>query len=977
MPHPDPQEQQAGAQPVGAPTAEEAASVRDLLRKEDTKQAVERAKELHKRLETSASEALLAEAYLARIRALRARGLDLEASSLAQIVAKRCPSARSTLAQLFPTASAQAAPPDEYLRPLNDPDLPAEQRAAIEEKLRTSCTDPAALALSSVLSSDHPLRKAAAAVAKAFAAVTSGPVQDADVALPELSRRSPLAPWKLLIRAIACFHRNEDAACEAALAAIDPGAAPARLATALRALLSRTPSPPPPPTPPPAKAALAALLDGVRGGAETLATALHALDSALGGRKQARTRNTIERAVAACERLRPDLLPRVRQEVFVRALAARIPLARTRAALGGMPTLDARLWRLYARALDGLDAPLQACSVWEEFRKHALQEGRFPAKGPDVAALYLHMADLLQTVPEDRLEEARVEFKHNFRGYQGYACDPPLQAFRRAPDPHQQPTDFYFLNTGELLRRACEADADPELFRRRMAWTQSRDANGKAVDEVALEWHHALPGEVAPLLVLLHSAERRDALKKALGYLKLAEGLDGLNPDVRRAALRLHVAITLRHLRERQTQLVHKDLEQLEALPQSKEGRRAALVSALGWLRHALEGHAEETARLLEETERRMDGNEAGLLLLGAVAHACKAGKWAPALPLAPLADRAAAGRLARATAAACALGEDAELSVEIPPAWESSLLGELRRGAGSLEPPELRALTEVALRQGRRSLAYAATGAGLARGGPSTARFLLLRAQCLQGGAVARRLHDLAAAAELARAQRDMDLANEACELRFSTCSGLRGAFPMEWQASASELSMSRETADKVLAWERAAPATPDAYEMELDGAFMKSCGCDICRAADERRSFFSSPLDPEDPDLTEEDDEEFLPWGEDAEAGEGLEEDLGDESVEEMLEGFPLPPGLPPEALPLFAELLSKHMLPGGGLPTPEVIMRRDPDLMRRIEEVLARSSSGPGFPGLDLDLPPFPGAGRGGRGSGSKRRKKRGRR
>ena len=47
-------------------------------------------------------------------------------------------------------------------------------------------------------------------------------------------------PWKPLLRAIACFYRREDDACERNLAAIDPASAPARLAPVLRAMLAGT-----------------------------------------------------------------------------------------------------------------------------------------------------------------------------------------------------------------------------------------------------------------------------------------------------------------------------------------------------------------------------------------------------------------------------------------------------------------------------------------------------------------------------------------------------------------------------------------------------------------------------------------------------------------------------------------------------------------------------------------------------------------
>src|SRR5438270_390412 len=63
-----------------------------------------------------------------------------------------------------------------------------------------------------------------------------GPVTAEALALPEVSRNSPLAPWKMMIRAIAAFYANDDALCEKYLSAVEPTAAAFRLAPALRAM---------------------------------------------------------------------------------------------------------------------------------------------------------------------------------------------------------------------------------------------------------------------------------------------------------------------------------------------------------------------------------------------------------------------------------------------------------------------------------------------------------------------------------------------------------------------------------------------------------------------------------------------------------------------------------------------------------------------------------------------------------------------
>ena len=81
------------------------------------------------------------------------------------------------------------------------------------------------------------------------------------------------------------------------------------------------------------------------------------------------------------------------------------------AALGGPTLKNADFWRLLARASEeARQGPLDiamACSAWEEFRKHAIEEKWFPAFGPEVAALYLHMADLWTRIPDEEIAFVR------------------------------------------------------------------------------------------------------------------------------------------------------------------------------------------------------------------------------------------------------------------------------------------------------------------------------------------------------------------------------------------------------------------------------------------------------------------------------------------------------------------------------------------------------------------------------------------
>ena len=88
----------------------------------------------------------------------------------------------------------------------------------------------------------------------------------------------------------------------------------------------------------------------------------------------------------------------------------------------------------------------------------------------------------------------------------------------------------------------------------------------------------------------MQSAESTNALKRAFKLMEQAERLDGLNPDVRRARLRLLISLATRHLQQKKTHLAEPELRQIEALPQAQQGDRPALAAALRWVYWTLRG---------------------------------------------------------------------------------------------------------------------------------------------------------------------------------------------------------------------------------------------------------------------------------------------------------------------------------------------------------------------------------------------------
>ena len=118
--------------------------------------------------------------------------------------------------------------------------------------------------------------------------------------------------------------------------------------------------------------------------------------------------------------------------------------------------------------------------------------------------------------------------------------------------------------------------------------------------------------------------------------------------------------------------------------------------------------------------------------------------------------------------------------------------------------------------------MAYAVSAVGLSRGGETEARFLLLRARSLPERQFERRAVCAAAAAELARHQRDSELVKEAVEL-------VRGPY------GSDSPPLTLDQARQVLQTEKAEPAVtrPGRRAPDYRGIVGAQCPCPKCRRA------------------------------------------------------------------------------------------------------------------------------------------------
>jgi hypothetical protein len=840
-------------------------SVRQLIANGKFRTALENAKEFHKKQNTPISEALLMDAYAARIQSLADQNLATEAQSLADLVRERFPWAKERLDLLKAATSARSGNLDQVLGPLNDPELSADRRAAIERIISTQVTDLAGLANSAALPPEHNLRKAAAALDRAFAAVTSGPVTEEQIALAEVSHRSPLAGWKLLIRAIACFHRVEDEACREFLAAIKPEAAAARLIPAMRAMLDDKPgaslSPPE-----------AALVSQIRPNLRDLRSALTNLDRAFEDQgNQGALFKAVRAAVRECQRSAPDRLMKLKQLIAVRGGVNDLDQSRLNAALEGAARQDAAYFRMFACALEdagGAEELALACGMWDGFRHEALHDAWFPAGGVEEATLILHMAELAGRVPED----LRIELRR------AYESRPGKGGVRG------DGSEMYYLQPEKLYALASELDPRGEAFPRWMRWASGRRAS--EAEGVAREWHKRCPDEIDPVLYLMRQSEKRSAFPTALGYLEKAERIDAVHPVVRAARMRLLAAAAMRHLQQKKPKLAEAKLAEMTALPQSQQGDRPAFLAALRHVIRLVSGKTAEAMETRAEVERLLPGGTAAAMLIFGVAGIAKQLHAFPLPGIKSLSQRERAEipvNLARVMAIAKDFGI---AKFALPAAFFDEAETQFPGVRTSLNVEQLGLMGELGMATGHSRLAWAASGEGLSRGGPSEAGFLLLRSRALGPQQNERSLAIAAAAAALGRFHRDAGVVDKAVEI-------LRNPY------GGDSISFTLEQAREVVRRELDSPAFPSLFRPGPDYRDLmpeNTCQCEDCKR---RRG--------EEVGLFDDDDEDDFEDGGFEEGGEFSEAEM------ERVFNERAPKGMAPDVKKILFQIMRESFLAG----------------------------------------------------------------
>lgn len=569
-----------------------AAAVRRKLDAGQTQSALQDAKELVRQHADASTDALLLDAYRARIEALTAQGMTREAADLAAIVRQRFPAAARELAGMGEVIQARRGDFSALLAEHVRDDTPAARRAEIDDVLRRTVIDPAHIATHPALPDDHPLRRAAAAAACAFAEAAAGCLSDAARdGLRVIARRSPMVMWRHLAIALDAFHRQDDAAALAALQHITADASVAPAAGWLRNLLDGASQPDDP------RPLARDLFHRIRDGAADAHAQAIALGDALKRRHPA--------AAGVARKLLEHLHRRDRtlaQRLAIWLLEDResIPQDLFLSLCGVVQRFypQAEASRMIAIAGGAGGASIGFYVDWSSFLEDRLQAR--PALPPlELALLLEHLATLLGPLEDSHLRHLR----RVGRKYKAGDDTPwmPSEPKSDLPDPGEF-LDYVMKEARRkqreilrtqfgievplagvcegLLRAAIKLDPQPGLYRRLL---ERLPKTPLAAREQLLEaWAASHPTAAEPLVLLAEAAESRKGYQKARAFLARAIERDALDERARRALLRIDIASLLRNLGKNRLAKAAADLTAVTARPEAGQAALHLLLAAIG-----------------------------------------------------------------------------------------------------------------------------------------------------------------------------------------------------------------------------------------------------------------------------------------------------------------------------------------------------------------------------------------------------------
>lgn len=646
-----------------------------LLAKGDTRAAVEAAKLLVREEPGAASEALAVQAYAERIKALIAEGLGREAAAIASIVRERFPaqvaSQATALTALLDDARLAAGDFDWILSELRESS--EERRAGLEERLLPWIADPGALARSAALDPADPLSREARIVAELFETVTSRVASPEEMAaLNDIRRRSPLAPWKLLVRAIDAFHREDDDRVAANVTAIDLRSPAARAGAVLTELTAGAPN---------RQRSFAAerLIDRISGGRATIAAQIRRVEAA----SKEDDRRTMREEVRALSKLFDTVSPYAREQLRI-ALLPIIGLhfgAEQTASLFRISEDDPEMERYGALLTESTGMP-NGAATWVAYAGHELEDGHLEPW--QAAEIYLHALSIDDDADDD----------------DPFICMDPTH-----DHPVAEPVD-----TAGIIEKIVQSRPAPAVLDR---LTPHLDQlQGKELRRVLTAWRKTDPDAPQPLVRLLRLAARERRYDDALSLVRQGDRMKTIDPEYGRIRLRVLLRKAEQLLAARSRDAAATILAEVAAADRGEDA--ATYLLALQWAASPPAAAGDFLAQL------------AGRGVAGEVVLAEVTGTLG--LPFALPASHPSPEEMLEGLVRGLASLE----AVEVAPRHCSWLLERTKPYLDRADERQLLTVGTAAMACGMNDLAWAATTRGLESAGPMLHRMLLLRAELL-----------------------------------------------------------------------------------------------------------------------------------------------------------------------------------------------------------------------------------------------------
>ncbi len=750
--------------------------IRSLAEAGNTRSALEQAKAWHAEKQTPDSEELLVDMYVYRIKSLLSKNMAREAEELSQIVESRFPKYAHKVQESEQTAAILSGHIDGLVAPLDSPDVAPEERNRIETLLKERLTDLEALANCNALSADHPLRTQARAISAAFNLVISRPVMEEDLRSLQIPRRSPLAPWRMLIFAIAALYRHEDELCMRYMGAVEEGSVPARLKTVFLALLAL-------PSNPKLSPKKRVLFDNITVSLAPIKKTLQSTTRAMAFSLKERENLILayRKAFTLCKQCPPSIANEVTKRLYVECITLHFNYMDVRNYISDyIPRADSDFWRLLARCAEYRHIPEIVVHAWYMFRAHALYEGLFKLGGSEDGVILCHMSQLRSQVEDRELLPP--------------GCRSPEQYIANIVDYRQQPTSLQtvlnamqdtmppslYMYTARLFDYASRYVKDPAFYRTWLDWARQRKLTAD-MEKAGQLWAETEPTNPAPCLDLARAARKRNALTLVRKYLQEAEKRDPLNPEVRRALIQNVVAEAVRHLTQKKAHLVAKDINTLHTIKTTQESLigdiHVLLDLACAWLAEDQTG----ATTCYENLKDRFSHEVGAYLAARAIAYTCSLYPQERNIPPQFM------DTLMKADLSENALGKDIfeslmrlneftnilDAELIICPKAEGLLCEWLKASKWGSRAENLPLLGDFAEKWNSDDFMYAISAKGLALRDVYAARYLLMRGKIVDM-MIPRAVLLMAVAVMLSRQRRQMDLAAKALEVLWDSTDAL-----------------------------------------------------------------------------------------------------------------------------------------------------------------------------------------------------------